>query len=135
MGMFIAITDPLNVWFGRPLVPAFMLEAYATARLPALLFVAVAIAAPVTEEVAFRGFLFGALRARGIPVGVTVAVTSLLFAVIHAQYDAWDMSLVFLVGLLFAGARVHFNSVVPSIAMHAFTNTVAFIETAFIAAT
>jgi hypothetical protein len=49
MGMFIAVTDPLNVWLGRPLVPPFMLEAYATAPLPALLFLAVAIAAPATE--------------------------------------------------------------------------------------
>ena len=134
MGMFIAIADPLNVWLERPLVPPFMVEAYATARLPALLFLAVAMAAPVTEEVAFRGFLFGALRARGVPVGATIAVTSMLFAVIHTQYDAWDMSLVFLMGLLFAAARAQFNSVIPSMAMHALANTVAFIETAFIAA-
>jgi len=135
IGTFIAITDPLNVWLGRPLVPPFMLEAYATARVPALLFLAVAIAAPVTEELAFRGLLFGALRARGISIGVTVAVTSVLFAVIHTQYDAWDMSLVFLMGLLFAGARAQFNSVIPSMAMHGFANAVAFMETAFIAAT
>lgn len=135
IGMFVAITDPVSVWLGRPLVPPFMLEAYSTARLPALLFVAVAIAAPVTEELVFRGFLFGALRARGTPVGVTIAVTSLLFAVIHTQYDAWDMGLVLLMGLLFAGARAQFDSVIPSLAMHGFVNTVAFIETAFIAAT
>jgi membrane protease YdiL (CAAX protease family) len=84
MAVFIAITDPLNVWLGRPLVPPFMQEAYATARVPALLFLAVAIVAPVTEELAFRGFLFGALRARAVPVGVVTA-TSLVFAVIHTQ--------------------------------------------------
>jgi membrane protease YdiL (CAAX protease family) len=134
MGMFIAITDPLNGWFGRPLVPPFMLEAYATAGAPALLFLAVAIAAPVTEELAFRGFLFGALRARGTPVAVTTAVTSMLFAAIHTQYDAWDMSLVLLMGLLLAAARAQFHSVIPSMAMHAFANAVAFVETAFITA-
>ena len=134
MGMFIAITDPLNVWLGRPLVPPFMLEAYATAGAPALLFLAVAIAAPVTEELAFRGFLFGALRARGVSVAVTIAVTSMLFAVIHTQYDAWDTSLVLLMGLLFAAARAQFNSIIPSMAMHGFANAVAFIETAFISA-
>lgn len=134
-GVFIAISDPLNVWLGRPLVPPFMLKAYATVRLPALLFLAVAIAAPVTEELVFRGFLFGALRARGVPPGITIAATSVLFAVIHTQYDAWDMSLVFLMGVLFAGARAQFNSVIPSMAMHAFVNTVAFVETALIART
>ena len=59
----------------------------------------------------------------------------MLFAVIHTQYDAWDMSLVFLMGVLFAGARAQFNSVIPSMAMHAFVNTVAFVETALIART
>jgi membrane protease YdiL (CAAX protease family) len=133
MGIFIAIIDPLNVWLERPLVPPFMLEAYATAGNRALLFLAVAIAAPVTEELAFRGFLFSALRARGVPVGVVVAATSALFAVIHTQYDRWDMGVVLLMGLLFAAARARFDSVIPSMVMHGFANTVAFVETALIA--
>ena len=133
--VFIAVTDPLNVWLGRPLVPPFMQQAYATARIPALLFLAVAIAAPLTEELGFRGFIFGALRARGVSPGVAVGVTSMLFAVIHTQYDVWDMGAVLLMGGLFGAARVRFDSVVPSMAMHAFANTVAFIETVIIAHT
>jgi uncharacterized protein len=135
MGMFIAITDPLNVWLDRPLVPPFMLEAYATAGSRGLLFLAVTIAAPVTEELAFRGFLFGALRARGVRTGLVVGVTSSLFAVIHTQYDLWDMGVVLLMGLLFGIARARFDSVIPAMAMHGFANTVAFIETTLIART
>ena len=133
-GLFIAISDPLNVWLGRPLVPPFMLKAYATVGVPVLLFLAVAIAAPLTEELLFRGFLFGALRARGLGPGATIAATSVLFALIHTQYDVWDMSLVFVMGLLFAGARAQFNSIIPSMAMHGFVNGVAFMETVFITA-
>ena len=133
IGILIAISDPLNVWLGRPLVPPFMLQAYWTAGSPLVLFLAVAIVGPLTEEVVFRGFLFGALRARAVPIGLIVGLTSVLFAVIHTQYDLWDMTVVLLMGLLFAVARARFDSVIPSIAMHGFANTVAFIETVLIA--
>ena len=129
--LFIAITDPINVYlFDRPLVPQFMKDAYATARKPLLLFVAVAIAAPVTEELLFRGFLFSALRSRGIRQGWVVLITTLLFTAVHTQYDIHDLTGVLMLGGLFGAGRARFDSVLPAMAMHAVANTVAFIETA-----
>ena len=131
---FIAITDPINVYLlDRPLVPPFMVDAYHSAGLPVFLFVAVAILAPVTEELAFRGFLFSALQSRGVRTRWIILVTSLAFAAVHVQYDLHDMTLVLVLGMMFGVARARFNSVLPAIAMHMTANAVAFIETVFVA--
>lgn len=136
MLLFIAITDPVNVWvFDRPLVPPFMTEAYATSRKPALLFVAIALVAPALEELLFRGFLFGVLRARGIRAGIVIVVTTMVFTALHTQYEFHDLAGVLLIGLLFGWARLRFDSVVPAMAMHALGNTIAFVETVYVAAT
>jgi uncharacterized protein len=131
---FIAISDPINVYLlDRPLVPSFMVDAYRSAWFPPFMFVAIAILAPVTEELAFRGFLFSALQSRGIRTRWVILITSLAFAAVHLQYDLHDMTLVLVMGVLFGMARARFNSVLPSMIMHMAANTVAFIETMVVA--
>ncbi|WP_166377182.1 CPBP family intramembrane glutamic endopeptidase [Halorubrum sp. BOL3-1] len=44
------------------------------------------IAAPLVEEVLFRGFLFGSLSARGLSPAVAGGVTIALFSVIHFPF-------------------------------------------------
>lgn len=129
LAAFVAVADTFTVLIGRPLVPPFMLEAWTTARWPALLCLAVVVAAPLVEELLFRGFLFAGLRACGVPVIVIALALSALFAAVHAQYDLYDRTYVFLMGLLFVGARVRFDSVLPSLAMHSLANGIATVET------
>lgn len=130
MAVFIAASDTLTLALGRPLVPPFMISAYASARSTTFLFVAIVLVAPVLEELMFRGFLVGGLRACGARPLVTASIVSIIFAVIHTQYDAYGMASVFLMGVLFVAARLRFDSVVPGMAMHAFANAVGFIEVA-----
>jgi membrane protease YdiL (CAAX protease family) len=131
MAVFIAAWDWAGAALGQP-AAKFMVEAYASARFPTLLFVALVVAAPIFEELFFRGFLFGGLLACGAPLWVTVAVVSVAFAALHIQYDAFDIASVLLSGLLFVAARVKFDSIVPCIAMHSFANAVGFVEVAFL---
>jgi len=130
MVIFIVAGDIVGMLLRRP-VPPFMIAAYDTARFPVLLAVALVVAAPFLEELLFRGFLFGGLRACGAPVAVAVVVVSVVFGAIHTQYDPYDITYVFLMGVLFAGARVRFDSIVPSIAMHSLSNAVALAEVAW----
>jgi membrane protease YdiL (CAAX protease family) len=130
MAAFIAASDWVSVTVGRPSASPFMREMYASARFPTLLLVTLVVAAPILEELFFRGFLFGGLLACGAPVQVTVAAVSAAFAALHSQYDAYDVTWVFLMGLLLVGARVKFDSIVPCIAMHSIANAVAFVELA-----
>jgi membrane protease YdiL (CAAX protease family) len=121
----------LSTLIKRPPTP-FVLAVYDTARFPALLAVVLVIVVPLMEELLFRGFLFAALRASGAPVWAAALVVSALFVAIHTQYDTYDTAGVFLMGLLFIAARVRFDSIVPSIVMHSFTNAVVFLEVAWL---
>jgi uncharacterized protein len=125
------IYDQLSQFLYRPLVPDFLLDTYRTAHgLPALYF-AVAVAGPAFEELLFRGFLLpGLTPALG---GVVAALlSSLAFGLLHAQYDPLDMSFVFLLGLLFAAVRLKTGSTLLSFALHAITNLLALVETAWV---
>ena len=97
----------------------------------ALFFVAVlvCVAAPIAEELFFRGFCFTALR-RWIGVAGGAIATGVIFGLIHAgSADA-----VFLVPLAFFGIGLcllyHYSgSLYPSIALHAMNNAISFAAT------
>jgi len=133
MGVFIAASDTLSWTLGRPLVPPLMTTAYATARSPVLLLLALVVAAPLFEELFFRGFLTSGLRSVGTPAIVNAVATSAAFAAIHFQYDLLGIATIFLMGLLLAAFRFRFGSIIPAVAVHALANLVAFVETALLA--
>jgi membrane protease YdiL (CAAX protease family) len=86
------------------------------------------IAAPVTEELLFRGLLFGGLAPSALGAFGAAIVTSLVWAAIHIQYDLFDMGTIFLAGLLLAAARHSTQSVILCIILHSAMNFVATVE-------
>ena len=53
---------------------------------PLLVFAVLAgFGAPIVEEIAFRGLLFGSLEKRGMPTGACVVITAVGFAVFHFE--------------------------------------------------
>lgn len=90
-------------------------------HLPAMLFTAV-IAAPVFEELAFRGFLLSVLLARGWPMGISIALVAALFAVMHYQYYVWGQLSVFVFGVLMGYLRVASGGIAAPILAHAAAN-------------
>ena len=125
LGAYLAAYDLLTRFMDRPAAPEFMVDAYQTAVIPALLWAGVGIAAPLFEEVLFRGFLLPGL-ARGPLGGIgAVLLSSVLFALPHLQYDLFDMTAVFGLGLLFAAARLRTGSTLLAFVLHAVTNLLA----------
>jgi membrane protease YdiL (CAAX protease family) len=115
--------DCLTIVLGRPLIPEFMSLAW-------LLWVAVVIAGPIFEELFFRGFLLAGFRASFLgPIGAVV-LTSASWALIHLQYDAYDMSTIFVVGCVLGASRLKTGSVLLPIGMHILNNLIATIEAA-----
>lgn len=109
----------------RPPLPDFLVEFHASAGwLPGLLFVVVFLA-PLVEEVLFRGFLLPGLAAGRLGAAGAVVVTALLFAVVHTQYDPFDMSAVLTLGLLLGAARWFSGSLWLAYGLHAAINAVA----------
>jgi hypothetical protein len=125
--------DVLTYMLGRDIVPTFMREAYASAKqagsLP-LFFLAVVVVGPITEEIAFRGFLFRGLSVTWLGVAGTLILTSAAWAAMHVQYDTFTVAQIFLIGLLLGWLRWASGSTLLTIALHMLANLVATIEAA-----
>jgi membrane protease YdiL (CAAX protease family) len=83
---------------------------------------AAVIVAPFCEEVFFRGFVFPGLR-RGMPVGWAIVLSSLLFAVSHA--DPGSFAVLLIIGLALAIVRWRTRSIWPAILLHTLNNCIA----------
>ncbi|MBA3946761.1 MAG: CPBP family intramembrane metalloprotease [Herpetosiphonaceae bacterium] len=93
----------------------------------ALIFLAVAIIAPIVEELVFRGYIFTAWYERwGAPVAYLVS--ALVFAVPHvAEVTQGRVALlvpIFVIGLLLAWGYHRTRSLVPNIVAHMINNGV-----------
>ncbi|MFN4225735.1 MAG: lysostaphin resistance A-like protein [Hyphomonas sp.] len=96
---------------------------YAPETLPGELFSAV-IAAPLFEELAFRGFLLSVLLARGWPVWGSITVVAALFAATHEQYYLSGQISVFVLGVLMGGLRIASGGIAAPILAHALSNLI-----------
>ena len=85
--------------------------------------VAVVLAAPIGEEVFFRGMLYGSLRGR-FGFAVAAAISSLAFALVHVQPPL--VVLMFFVGFGLAFVFERRRSLVAPIAAHAAFNLIGF---------
>ena len=130
----IAVADFITVSTGRPIVPEFMQKAYATADPRWLFWIALVIAAPLFEEMLFRGFLFSGLASSALRPAGAIVVTAAVWAVIHLQYDAYEIGLIFCLGLVLAAARLATGSLVAPLVMHATMNFVATVQAALLVA-
>jgi len=88
-----------------------------------LAFVTLVIIAPLAEEVLFRGYLYGKLRAK-VPLWAAILLTSLLFAAIHGQ---WNVAIdVFALSVVLCILRDITGSIWSGILLHMLKNGVAF---------
>ena len=101
--VFMVLADVISWLLGRDLVTQFQLDLYRTASaagwLPWLLLTVVVVA-PIGEETLFRGFLFRGWHRSAHDAWAVIIVIALLWALIHLQYDLYNMAQVFAYGLL-----------------------------------
>jgi membrane protease YdiL (CAAX protease family) len=125
VALFALIAEILANLLGRPFMPDFMVDAYATAYFAPLFWIALIVAAPLFEEIFFRGFLFeGFQHSRVGPIGA-VFLTSLAWTILHVQYGAYELSTIFALGVIFGVARWRTKSIYPPLAMHSLFNLLA----------
>lgn len=127
---FLVSYDLVSTALDRPVVPDFMVRAYESAGFLPLLWIAVAVIAPVWEEIVFRGFGFRGLRPSRFGLAAAIGVPTLFWAALHLQYDAFDMVYVFLLGVLFGLAREQTGTVTLPILLHVLTNALATVQVA-----
>ena len=86
-------------------------------------FLMLVVIAPIVEEVIFRGWLYGKLRAR-MGMVASILVTSVLFGVVHGQ---WSTGVnVFALSVVLCGLREITGTIYAGILTHIIKNAVAF---------
>lgn len=91
----------------------------------AALFVVIAVLVPISEEIFFRGAVYGALRRSKTPEFPAAVVTALGFTFCHA--DARQLLPILLMAFLLGALRTLSGSILPGIAAHIGFNGLAII--------
>ena len=86
----------------------------------------IVIAAPIGEEVCFRGFLFGGLRER-LPRIAAALISAAIFGALHATTGISAVPPLIFFGLVLALLYERTGSIVPGILLHMLNNSVALI--------
>jgi len=117
---------------GREATPGFMTDLLKSGRdkgAALLLLVAFSVAAPMSEEVLARGFLFRGWSASFLRVPGAILLSSLVWTVVHLQYDMYFLAEVFTIGLWFGYMRHRAGSLWLTIILHALNNMTAVVLT------
>lgn len=127
----------LSTWMsGRGIVPPFVIEAYRSARDSGtiwLLAIALVIAAPLTEEIVFRGFMYRGLAASRVGDAGAILIPSAIWASIHVQYEVFFIFQIFLLGVVFGALRWKSGSTSLAILLHAIVNLSSLLQTVYFA--
>src|SRR5580704_2581102 len=95
--------DLLSRATGRDATPGFMIDVLKSARTDGalwLLVIAFCIAAPVTEELFARGFLYRGWSESFLGPGGGILLSSMVWTALHLQYDWYFFGEMFSIGLL-----------------------------------
>jgi membrane protease YdiL (CAAX protease family) len=128
--------DQLSRATGHDATPGFMMDVLKSARADGvlwLLVIAFCVAAPVTEELFARGFLYRGWSESFIgPVGA-ILLSSAVWTALHLQYDWYFFGEVFSIGLLLGYLRYRFHSIWLTIILHGLNNLAAVVQTILLA--
>jgi CAAX protease family protein len=137
-GLFVLVAgwDLLSRATGREVTPGFMGDVLQSARADGalwLLVLAFCVAAPVSEELFARGFLYRGWSESFLgPVGA-ILLSSLVWTALHLQYDWFFFGEVFCIGLLLGYLRYRSRSTWLTIILHGLNNLAAVTQTMWLA--
>ncbi|KJC44186.1 abortive infection protein [Bradyrhizobium sp. LTSP849] len=117
---------------GREATPGFMTDLLKSGRdkgAALLLLFAFSVAAPMSEEILARGFLFRGWSASFLRVPGAIILSSLVWTAVHLQYDMYFLAEVFSIGVWFGYMRYRANSLWLTIVLHALNNMTAVVLT------
>lgn len=125
--VFGVIVELLNQVFERP-IPQSMMQMYQSADNRLLFCLAIVIAAPAFEELFFRGFLLTSIEASRLGLAGAIVISSALWAIIHLQYDTYEVGIIFVMGIVLGLARQVTGSLYVPIVMHALNNLISTVQ-------
>lgn len=120
IGAYLLFAIAYTAIFGEP-HQKDIAEDFGTVPVQILLIV---IAAPISEEVCFRGFLFGGLRER-LPRLAAALISGLVFGGLHATTGVSAIPPLIVFGIILALLYEKTGSIWPGILLHMLNNSVA----------
>jgi membrane protease YdiL (CAAX protease family) len=130
--LIVLVWETMSRAMGREATPGFMTDLLKSGRdktAGVLLVLAFSIAAPVSEEVLARGFLYRGWSESFLRVPGAIILSSLVWTVVHLQYDLYFLAEVFSIGLWFGYMRYRSQSLWLTIVLHALNNLTAVVLT------
>ncbi|MBR1189865.1 CPBP family intramembrane metalloprotease [Bradyrhizobium sp. AUGA SZCCT0240] len=128
--------DLLSRALGREITPGFMGDVLKSAQTDGalwLLVIAFCVAAPISEEIMARGFLYRGWSESRLGVPGAIFLSSLVWTSMHLQYSWFFFGEVFTIGLLLGYFRYRTGSTWLTIVLHGLNNTAATIQTFWLA--
>jgi membrane protease YdiL (CAAX protease family) len=122
IGVYLLFAGVYSAIFGSP-EQEDIAESFGALPIQILLIV---IAAPISEEICFRGMLFGGLRTR-LPRIAAALVSGLIFGGLHALTGLSAVPPLIAFGFVLALLYEKTGSIVPGIVLHMLNNSVALI--------
>jgi membrane protease YdiL (CAAX protease family) len=114
----------------------FMIEMLKNARadgLVWLLMIAFCVAAPISEELMARGFLYRGWSDSFLRVPGAIILSSLTWTMLHLQYDWFALLNVFALGVWFGYLRYRTHSTYLTMVLHGLNNLAATVQTMWLA--
>jgi uncharacterized protein len=108
----------------------FDVQLFNTSVWPPLLWLALVIFAPISEEILFRGFLFQGFRYSRIGDYATILLTALVWSSLHIQYNIYGIANIFVFGLVLGFVRLKTDSLWSPLLMHGLWNLIATVQLA-----
>ena len=128
--------DTLSRSTGHDVTPDFMVDVLKSARSDGalwLLVLAFCIAAPVSEELFARGFLYRGWSESFLKAPGAIVLSSLVWTGLHLQYDWFFFGEVFCIGLWLGYLRYRSGSAWLTIVIHSLNNFGAVLQTIWLA--
>jgi membrane protease YdiL (CAAX protease family) len=128
--------DLLSRATGREVTPGFMGDVLKSAQADGALWVLViafCVAAPVSEELFSRGFLYRGWSESFLGPAGAILLSSIVWTALHLQYDWFFFGEVFSIGLLLGYLRYRSGSTWLTIIVHGLNNLAATLQTLWLA--
>ena len=84
--------------------------------------------APLAEEVAFRGTMYGDFMKRGLHPALAILLPAVAFTAVHLQYSGPGLLFILVDGIIFGLARHHTKSLFVPVLLHTLGNAYAVAE-------
>jgi len=123
--------DLVSRALGREVQPGFMGDVLKSAQAEGsvwLLVIAFCVAAPISEELLARGFLYRGWSESFLRVPGAILLSSLAWTALHMQYNWFFFGEIFSIGLLLGYLRYRSNSLWLTIVLHGLNNLAATVQ-------